>query len=205
VWKRPLDLLVAGAALALCWPVLLLAAVAVANSSPGPVLFRQRRVGRRGREFTLLKFRTMQVSRDENQPGLAAAEQHRITRLGRFLRAAKIDELPQFWNVLRGDMSVVGPRPELPRYVACYPEQYRRILTVKPGITNLASLIYRNEEKLLAAADDPEHEYVHEVLPHKLRLNLDYIAHLSLGQDLRLLWLTARRLLFASRAKQSAQ
>jgi lipopolysaccharide/colanic/teichoic acid biosynthesis glycosyltransferase len=194
-WKRPLDLLLASAALALCCPVMLCAAVAVAVSSRGPVMFRQRRVGRGGREFTLLKFRTMRVAPAQTQAGPAAAEQKRITRAGRLLRASKIDELPQLWNVLWGEMSMVGPRPELPRYVRCYPEQYRRILSVRPGITDLASIVYRNEGELLAAAENPEDKYVSEVLPVKLRLNLEYVTRPGLLRDLRLLWLTAGKLL----------
>lgn len=172
-------------------PLLLLAAVWIRLDSPGPVLFRQTRIGRFGRPFTIHKFRTMRV-----EPGAAitVGADPRITRPGHFLRQTKLDELPQLWDVLRGAMSLVGPRPELPRYVELYPAGLReRVLAVRPGITDPASLAFRHEAELLAAAADPEREYREVVMPAKLRLSADYAARASLATDLRLIFATLAR------------
>lgn len=179
--------------LLLLMPLLLLAALWIKLDSPGPVLFRQTRVGRHGVPFTIHKFRSMRV-----EPGSAitVGEDPRITRSGRFLRASKLDELPQLWDVLRGAMSLVGPRPELPRYVALYPADLReQVLSVRPGITDPASLAFSHEAELLAATSDPEREYREVVLPAKLRLSADYAARASLGSDLRLIARTLLRVL----------
>lgn len=177
--------------LVLLAPTLLLAAVWVRLDSPGPVLFRQTRIGRDGVPFTIHKFRTMRV-----EPGAAitVGEDPRITRSGRFLRQTKLDELPQLWDVLRGAMSLVGPRPELPRYVELYPADLRaQVLSVRPGITDPASLAYSHEAELLAAAADPEREYREVILPAKLRLSAEYAACATLATDLRLILATLRR------------
>ena len=169
------------------WPVL---ALAVRLDSPGPVLFRAQRIGRDGRPFTLLKFRTM---RTEPGEGLAVTRSGdpRITRSGRLLRLTKFDELPQLINVIRGDMSIVGPRPEDPKYVARYDERQRAVLRARPGITGAAAVAYRHEEALLAAAADPEKFYVEQVMPAKLALELAYVSAPSLRADLRLIVETA--------------
>ena len=178
--KRLFDIACAATALLLLSPVLLLIALWVRLDSPGPVLFRQQRVGRGGRLFAILKCRTMQV----NDP--------RVTRAGAWLRRSKLDELPQFLNVLRGEMSVVGPRPEVPRYVALYPAAQRAtVLSVRPGITDLASLAFRDEARLLAASADPERTYVEQILPVKLRHACDYVQQRSLWLDLRIIARTA--------------
>jgi lipopolysaccharide/colanic/teichoic acid biosynthesis glycosyltransferase len=189
--KRLLDMLASGLGLLLLAPLLLAVSVWVKLDSPGPVLFRQTRVGRFGVPFTIHKFRTMRV-----EPGAAitVGEDPRITRSGRFLRASKLDELPQLWDVLRGAMSLVGPRPELPRYVEFYPADLReRVLSVRPGITDPASLAFSHEAELLAAAADPEREYREVVLPAKLRLSADYAANANLVADLRLIAATLGR------------
>jgi lipopolysaccharide/colanic/teichoic acid biosynthesis glycosyltransferase len=178
--KRAVDLAVSAAALILLSPVLLLVAAAVWIDSGSPVLFAQQRVGRGFRRFTLWKFRSM---RPGGGPLVTASRDQRITRLGRFLRAAKLDELPQFWNVLRGDMSLVGPRPEVPEYVALFREQYERILCVRPGITDPATLAFRHEEAMLERAPDPEAAYLRDVLPAKLRISEQYLSHMSMGTD----------------------
>jgi len=191
--KRLFDILAAGLGLALLSPLLLLTAAWVRLDSPGPVLFRQTRVGRFGVPFTIHKFRTMRVA-----PGAAitVGADPRITRSGRVLRATKLDELPQLWDVLRGAMSLVGPRPELPIYVALYPDDLRdRVLAVRPGITDPASLAFSHEAELLAAAADPEREYREVILPAKLHLSAAYAAQASLATDLRLIALTLARVL----------
>lgn len=174
-------------------PLFLAVSVWVKLDSPGPVLFRQTRVGRFGVPFTIHKFRTMRV-----EPGSAitVGEDPRITRSGRFLRASKLDELPQLWDVLRGAMSLVGPRPELPRYVELYPADLReRVLSVRPGITDPASLAFSHEAELLAAAADPEREYREVVLPAKLSLSAEYASRASVATDLRLILATLGRVL----------
>lgn len=189
--KRLFDIAAAGLGLLLLWPVLLAAAVWVKLDSPGPVLFRQTRVGRFGVPFTIHKFRTMRMA-----PGAAitVGADPRITRAGHWLRQTKLDELPQLWDVLRGAMSLVGPRPELPKYVELYPADLReRVLSVRPGITDPASLAFSHEAELLAAAADPEREYREVILPAKLRLSADYAARASLATDLRLIVATLAR------------
>ncbi len=184
-------MLCAALGLLLLAPVLLLAAAWVKLDSPGPALFRQTRVGRHGVPFTIHKFRTMRVA-----PGAAitVGADPRITRSGQVLRQTKLDELPQLWDVLRGAMSLVGPRPELPRYVALYPADLReRVLAVRPGITDPASLAFSHEAELLAAAADPEREYREVILPAKLKLSADYAATASLATDLRLILATLAR------------
>ncbi|NCT83538.1 MAG: sugar transferase [Comamonadaceae bacterium] len=191
--KRLFDILAAALGLLLLAPLLLLVALWVRLDSPGPALFRQTRVGRFGVPFTIHKFRTMRVA-----PGAAitVGADPRITRAGRVLRQTKLDELPQLWDVLRGVMSLVGPRPELPKYVALYPAGLReRVLAVRPGITDPASLAFSHEAELLAAAADPEREYREVILPAKLRLSADYAATASLAADLRLIWITLGRVL----------
>lgn len=183
--KRALDVLASGLGLLALSPLLAVLAVAVAASSPGPVLFRQVRVGRGGRPFHILKFRSMRHG--TAGPAVTASGDPRITGVGRFLRRHKLDELPQLWNVLVGEMSLVGPRPEAPRYVERYPEAYARILTVRPGLTDFAALEYRDEERILAASADPEAAYLNVVLPAKIALYQRYLAEMSLATDLRLI------------------
>lgn len=189
--KRLFDILCAGVGLLLLSPLLLVVAVWVKLDSRGPVMFRQERVGRFGRTFRIHKFRTMRVDAPTLGPEITIGDDARITRSGRWLRASKVDELPQLWDVLRGAMSLVGPRPEVPRYVALYPEELRAlVLSVRPGITDPASLSFRNESELLAQAEDPEREYVEVVMPMKLRLAADYVRNASLGGDIRLILAT---------------
>jgi len=193
VAKRLFDLLVAAFTLLLLSPLLLAVALIVKLDTPGPVFFRQQRVGRHGVPFCIHKFRTMRHG--AGGPLLTAAADARITRVGTFLRRTRIDELPQFIDVLQGTMSLVGPRPEVPRYVAHYPPGLReRVLAVRPGITDPASLAFIDEAALLAAAADPEREYVEVVLPAKLQCAADYAEQANLWTDLRVLLATLRRL-----------
>lgn len=194
--KRVFDMLVSAAALVLLSPLLLLLAAWVKLDSPGPVFFRQERVGRGGVPFRIHKLRTMRHAEREGGPQITVGDDQRITRAGAVLRRYKLDELVQFIDVLRGDMSLVGPRPEVPRYVALYPPAMReKILSVRPGITDPASIAYRNESEVLARAADPEATYVNVVMPAKLRLAAEYVEHASLWTDLRLLGRTLRILL----------
>ncbi|MEJ2288799.1 MAG: sugar transferase, partial [Deinococcales bacterium] len=166
---------------------------AVAVSSPGPVLFRQERVGLGGRTFRMLKFRTMHVDAERAGGLLTVGADPRVTPVGAFLRRFKLDELPQLVNVVAGDMSLVGPRPEVPRYVARYDERQRRVLAVRPGITDPASVAYRNESELLAGASDPEATYLHDILPAKLEMNLAYLERRSLSADVGVILRTLAR------------
>ncbi|WP_431259105.1 sugar transferase [Roseateles chitinivorans] len=189
--KRLFDIFCAGVGLLLLSPLLLAVAVWIRLDSRGPVMFRQERVGRFGRTFRIHKFRTMRVDAPALGPQITIGDDARITRSGRWLRASKVDELPQLWDVLRGAMSLVGPRPEVPRYVALYPAELRElVLSVRPGITDPASLSFRNESELLARAEDPEREYVEVVMPMKLGLAADYVRNASLGGDIRLILAT---------------
>lgn len=194
--KRSLDLLLAAAGLVLLSPLFIAVAFCIRMDTPGPVFFRQERVGRGGRLFRIHKFRTMVVDASALGLGLTVGADPRITRVGRWLRRTKIDELPQLLDVLTGRMSLVGPRPELPRYVAWYPPHLRALLLgVRPGITDPASLKYADEASLLAAAADPEREYCEVLLPAKLQESANYLRRATLASDLAVLGRTAVLLL----------
>ena len=192
--KRWLDVVASLAALLLLSPVFLLVAIAIKLDSAGPVFYRTVRVGKDGRPFRVYKFRSMVNDADRDGPGITTADDERITKLGRRLRTTKMDELPQLINVFRGDMSLVGPRPEDPRYVALYNREQLRVLAVRPGITSAASLHYRHEEELLAGPDW-EQVYIQEVIPHKLQMELDYLEQRTLWTDLSVLFETMMTLL----------
>jgi lipopolysaccharide/colanic/teichoic acid biosynthesis glycosyltransferase len=184
--KRILDCVVAALGLLLLAPLLLVVALLVKLTSRGPVFYLQDRVGRSGRIFRIVKFRSMFEDGDKGGLAITSSGDPRITPMGRILRHLKIDELPQLWNVLIGEMSVVGPRPEVPRYVESYSPAQRRVLTVRPGITDPASIAYRREQDLLAAQSDPDRYYRDVVLPDKLNMNLEYLDHISFSNDLLL-------------------
>jgi lipopolysaccharide/colanic/teichoic acid biosynthesis glycosyltransferase len=184
--KRVLDVTIALAGLVLTAPVMVIAAIAVRVSSPGPVLHRAVRISRGGGTYTLLKFRSMVHDATASGPGVTAAHDPRITAVGRVLRHWKVDELPQLWNVVRGEMSVVGPRPEDPRYLPLYPSELVAVLAWRPGITSPASVAFRHEERLLAVPGDVEETY-RNVLIEKLELDLAYMRRASLRTDLRVL------------------
>jgi len=186
--KRCIDIVVSALALLLLSPILVAAAFAVWLDSGRPFLFRHRRVGLGFRQFDVLKFRTMHVH--TRGPAITVAGDARITRVGKLLRGTKLDELPQFWNVLIGDMSLVGPRPEVPKYVDMFHDRYQRILRVRPGITDIASIRFRDEEKLLAKGADPLREYVQSILPLKLDLADEYVLRRSLRLDFLILFKT---------------
>ena len=176
---RLVDICAAALGLLLLSPLFLFPAVWIKLDSPGSVFYRAQRVGRYGTMFTLLKFRTMVVNADQQGPGITVSGDRRITRSGRWLRRTKLDELPQLVNVLKGEMSLVGPRPEDPRYVAHYTPEQRAVLAVRPGITSAASLQFRREADLLQG-EDWETVYLTEIMPQKLAIELDYLARRSL-------------------------
>lgn len=194
--KRGFDLAASALALLLLAPVLLLIALVIRLDSPGPVFFRQERVGRFGRLFRIHKFRTMVADAPQRGPALTVGADPRITKSGAWLRRTRLDELPQLIDVLRGDMSLVGPRPEVPRYVQHYPQALReRALAVRPGITDPSSLDHLDEAERLARAADPEREYVDHILPRKLQAAADYAERASLWTDLQVIVRTLRVLL----------
>jgi lipopolysaccharide/colanic/teichoic acid biosynthesis glycosyltransferase len=191
--KRIMDIAVAAVALVLLAPALAIIAIIIRLDSPGPVIFSQERVGKNFRRFSIYKFRTMVVDASAKGPAITGAEDPRVTRVGCWLRRFKFDELPQFWNVLRGDMSLVGPRPELPRYVERFHSEYRELLRVRPGLTDPSSLKYADEASWMTGAADLEDFYVTRILPHKLALARQYVDGSSLLADLKLIGLTMLR------------
>lgn len=183
--KRAFDIVCAALGLLVLSPVLLLCALLVGLTSPGGVLFRQERIGRNGVPFTIYKFRSMR--KDNAGLKISTSSDSRITPVGRVLRKTKLDELPQLWNVLKGDMSFVGPRPEVREYTDLYTPEQRQVLLVRPGITGLASIRYRNENDLLSASTDPNRTYIEEVMSAKLALDLEYIPRACVSYDVRLI------------------
>lgn len=184
--RRLLDVAASLAGLAVLCPLFAFVAIWIKLDSSGSVFYRAKRVGKDGKRFRLYKFRSMVTDAEKRGPGITSAGNPRITTVGRFLRRTKIDELPQLINVLRGDMSLVGPRPEDPRYVAIYTPEQRRILTVRPGITSAASLTYRHEEEMLSG-EDWEEIYRNQVLPAKIAIDLDYLEQRTLFTDIGLI------------------
>jgi lipopolysaccharide/colanic/teichoic acid biosynthesis glycosyltransferase len=187
---RCFDWLMALIGLTLLAPLFLLVAVAVKLGDGGPVFYLQQRVGRHGRPFRILKFRTMAPGADQRGLPITTDRDARVTRVGKWLRAWKLDELPQLANVLVGDMGLVGPRPEVPRYVALYTPEQARVLSLRPGITDPASIAYRSESQLLRHCQDPEAYYIQTLLPDKLRINLAYAARAGFWSNLRIILAT---------------
>ncbi len=191
--KRLFDLVLSSLGLLLLGPSLLLVALLIKLDSTGPVFFRQERVGRHGKPFLIHKFRTMRHDPTGQGLQITVGADSRITRVGAVLRKTKLDELPQLIDVWCGTMSLVGPRPEVPRYVAHYPAALRdKVLSVRPGITDIASIEYRDESSILAHAADPESAYIEQVLPHKLALAVSYVDQASVWMDIQLIWRTIR-------------
>lgn len=182
--KRIFDIVCSGLGLIILSPFLLFVAIRIKSGSDGPVFFKQIRVGEKGKEFKILKFRTMVVDAEKLGRQITVGNDNRITKIGAFLRKYKIDELPQLINVFKGDMSLVGPRPEVPRYVNLYTEEQRKVLDVKPGITDLASIRYRDENELLGQAENPDEFYINTIMPDKLALNVEYINRSNIFLDI---------------------
>lgn len=196
--KRSLDLVVGAALTLLTAPLWIGIALAIRFTSPGPILYAGRRIGRDGKPFSIYKFRTMRADADRVGPGITAADDPRITRVGRLLRTSKLDELPQLINVLRGEMSLVGPRPEAPEYVQLYDDRQRAVLSMRPGITGPTQLAYRHEERMLlqlAQGGDVERQYREVLMPRKLESDLEYVRSSSILADVRYIAATVRRVL----------
>ena len=185
--KRAMDIVLSACALAILWPLLLLIALAIWIDDPGPVFYRQVRVGRNGKTFRIFKFRSMVMDADKKGLAITVGRDSRITRVGTVLRKTKLDELAQLLNVLLGQMSFVGPRPEVPKYVELYTPYQRQVLLVRPGITDYASIAYRNENDLLAGAPNPEAMYIEQIMPDKIELNMKYLREISPLADIRLI------------------
>jgi lipopolysaccharide/colanic/teichoic acid biosynthesis glycosyltransferase len=192
--KRAFDAAAAAVGLILLGPVLAAAAIAIRLDSPGSVFFAQQRVGRDFQPFRIYKFRTMTADADRRGGLITAGADPRITRVGRWLRKTKIDELPQLFNVLVGEMSLVGPRPEVPKFVEMFHDDYRVILSVRPGLTDPASVKYRDEATMLASSANPEQEYVDRILPDKIAIARSYLARASFAGDLAILARTLLRI-----------
>lgn len=188
-FKRVFDILSSVIVLLLLSPFFILISLLIVLDSRGGVFYKQKRVGLNGKEFSLLKFRSMKTGADKSGQ-LTIGNDSRVTRIGKFIRKTKLDEFPQLINVIKGEMSIVGPRPEVPKYVALYNDGQKKVLTVRPGLTDYASLKYFDEQKILGASNDPENAYINQVMPEKLKLNLKYINEASLGLDLKLIFQT---------------
>jgi lipopolysaccharide/colanic/teichoic acid biosynthesis glycosyltransferase len=191
--KRLFDLISTTAVLVVIFPILAVIAIAIKLTSPGPVFYLQKRVGINGKIFSLYKFRTMHIDADQRGPLITVGMRDpRISTIGYYLRRFKIDELPQLFNILKGEMSVVGPRPEVERYVAFYNQQQRKVLTVKPGLTDYASIMYVRENELLANSPNPEKTYIEEIMPEKLKLGIEYIDNINFLNDLKIIFKTLK-------------
>lgn len=186
--KRMFDIFFSSIGLILTLPILLVIGVLIKIESSGPVFFRQERVGRYGKVFRIHKFRTMVVNAEGIGKQITIGDDPRITKLGRFLRRTKLDELPQLLDVIIGNMSIVGPRPEVPRYIAYYPSEVRdAVLSVRPGITDRASIEFKDENLLLGKSDNPETTYIEEILPIKQKYYMDYVSNNNLYLDLKII------------------
>lgn len=188
--KRLFDICASLPALVLLSPLFLLISLLIVLGSKGGVFYRQQRVGRNGKPFFLFKFRSMRPQSDTGSLITIGGRDSRITREGYFLRKYKLDELPQLLNIIRGDMSIVGPRPEVQRYVDLYTPEQKKVLSVRPGLTDWASIEYMDENELLGKSSDPEYTYIHEIMPAKLELNLRYIREAGLLTDLKIIFRT---------------
>ncbi|MCG7345500.1 sugar transferase [Sporosarcina sp. ACRSL] len=193
--KRMFDFLVSFIFIIILFPLFVIIAVLIKKDSDGPILFKQVRVGKNDTLFEIYKFRTMVVDAEKIGKQITVGKDSRITRSGDFLRRYKLDELPQLFNVLKGEMSFVGPRPEVPKYTRLYNEEQRNVLKVRPGITDYASIKYRRENELLARSDNPEETYIKEVMQDKLQINLEYINKRSIFEDIRIMFLTIIKIL----------
>jgi lipopolysaccharide/colanic/teichoic acid biosynthesis glycosyltransferase len=193
--KRGFDILFSFLGILVLFPGFLIIGVLIALDSKGGIIYRQQRVGLGGKLFGLLKFRTMSLGADKQGLLTIGTGDDRITSIGRLLRKYKLDELPQLINILKGDMSFVGPRPEVPKYVICYTLEQRKVLSVKPGLTDPASLAYLNESDLLARAQNPEQYYILNIMPAKLDLNLNYIGEQNMAKDISIILRTICRIM----------
>jgi len=193
--KRILDITFSLIGLLLLSPLFIITAILIKIDSPGPLFFRQARVGKGFKEFKIYKFRTMYSNTKKNEITTTISGDPRITRVGKFLRRTKIDELPQLVNVFLGNMSLVGPRPDVPKYVAMFKKDYDIILTIRPGITDFSSIEFVNEEEILKKYKDPEEGYIKDILPREIELYKKYVREKSLFVDIKLIFLTLKKLI----------
>lgn len=193
--KRLFDILASGLGLLCLSPLFLILAVWIKLDSKGPVFYRQTRVGKDNKDFRIFKFRSMRPDSDKGRLITVGGHDPRVTKSGFFIRKYKLDEFPQLINVFKGEMSLVGPRPEVRKYVDLYNDEQRKVLSVKPGITSLASIRYRNENDILASSDDPDRCYIEKVMPDKLKIDLEYVDNASLGFDIRLIFKTFKEII----------
>ncbi len=185
--KRMFDFIASLIGCIILIPVFIIISILIKFDSRGPILFKQKRVGQDGKVFEILKYRTMIVDAEKIGKQITVGNDSRITKVGKFLRKYKLDELPQLFNVLKGDMSLVGPRPEVPKYVKLYNESEREVLKVKPGITDFASIEYRDENEILGTVENPEEYYINVIMKHKLQLNLKYISKNNIFLDIKII------------------
>lgn len=190
--KRLFDIVASSIGLILLSPILILIAICIKLDSKGPVFFKQIRVGKNKELFKIYKFRTMVTDAEKLGKQITIGNDTRITKVGTFIRKCKLDELPQLINVLNGDMSLVGPRPEVPKYVELYDDYQEQILLVQPGITDYASIEFRNESEILGESENPESKYINDIMPYKIELNIKYIKNISLYEDLKLITRTIK-------------
>ncbi|RMG79073.1 MAG: sugar transferase [Bacteroidetes bacterium] len=193
--KRLFDIVFSLIGIILLSPLMLVITLLIMLDSKGGVIFRQKRIGKNGKPFYILKFRTMKPDSEKSGQLTVGGKDSRITRVGYFLRKYKLDELPQLFNVLKGDMSFVGPRPEVPKYVELYTDEQRQILKVKPGITDYASIEYINENEILGQSNNPEETYIKEIMPQKIALNLKYIHEKGFWKDIKIILLTLKKII----------
>jgi lipopolysaccharide/colanic/teichoic acid biosynthesis glycosyltransferase len=189
-FKRVLDIIVATLVLTLSSPALILAAIGIKLTSKGPLFYLQKRVGLYGKPFYIFKFRTMVVDADKYGEITVGERDPRITKVGRFLRVSRLDEFPQMLNILKGDMTIIGARPEVPRYVEKYTDEMKATLLMQPGASGAASIAYRNENEMLSGKENPEQYYINVILPDKMEINLNYLKKFSIFEDLRLIFHT---------------
>ena len=192
--KRIFDIILSLFGLMILFPFMLIIAILIKLDSKGPVFFKQVRVTKNGREFKIFKYRTMRVGSDKYSQ-ITVGKDNRITKVGAFLRKYKLDEIPQLINVLLGDMSLVGPRPEVPKYVALYTKEQKEILKVRAGITDYASIEFSDENDLLASEEDPEKAYIEKIMPKKIELNKKYLSEISILTDIKIILLTIKKIL----------
>ncbi len=192
--KRIFDITLSLFGLIILLPFMLIIAILIKLDSKGPVFFKQIRVTKNGREFKIFKYRTMRVGSDKYSQ-ITVGKDNRITKIGAFLRKYKLDEIPQLINVLLGDMSLVGPRPEVPKYVALYTKEQKEILKVRAGITDYASIEFSDENDLLASEEDPEKAYIEKIMPKKIELNKKYLSEISILTDIKIILLTIKKIL----------
>jgi lipopolysaccharide/colanic/teichoic acid biosynthesis glycosyltransferase len=193
--KRLFDILFSFLGLVILIPVFIIIALLIIIDSRGGAFYKQLRVGKDNVDFYLLKFRSMKIDSDKSGLLTVGGRDSRITKIGYFIRKYKIDELPQLFNVLTGDMSLVGPRPEVRKYVNMYNQEQMKVLTLKPGITDYASIEYRNENEILGMVENPEQVYINEIMPAKLKINLKYISEKSIGTDMKIIFKTIWRII----------